>query len=312
MAVDTFRTQIAKNNRNSALLMIVFLVFFVFVGLVIGLAWGGGNMAFSWCVAGGAGVVAFLMMLFSYFGGSSAILGISRAKQITKAQDAQLFNVVEELCLAGGLPLPKIYLINDSAMNAFATGRNPDHASVAITTGLRERLSRDELQGVMAHELSHVRHFDIRYAMLMAVMVGVVVMLCDVFLRSMLWGGAGRSRRRSSSRDQSGAQIVLIVIALVLAVVAPILAKIIQLAMSRQREYLADAGSVALTRNPNGLASALAKLDGDQEVLEVANRATAPLYIVQPIKKFEARAKSVFATHPPVKDRIARLRKLGI
>ncbi len=312
MAVETFRTQIAKNKRNSALLMIVFLVFFVGLGLAIGYVWGGGNVAFSWGVAGVAAGIAFLMMLFSYFGGSSAILGISRAKQIVKADDPQLFNVVEELCLAGGLPLPKIYLINDTAMNAFATGRNPDHASVAITTGLRSRLSRDELQGVMAHELSHVRHFDIRYAMLMAVMVGVVVMLCDVFLRSMLWGGAGRSRRRSSSRDQSGGQAVLFLIALVLAIVAPILAKIIQLAMSRQREYLADAGSVALTRNPNGLASALARLDGDQEVLEVANRATAPLYIVQPIKKFEARAKSVFATHPPVKDRIARLRKLGI
>jgi heat shock protein HtpX len=196
-------------------------------------------------------------------------------------------------------------------MNAFATGRNPQHAAVAITTGLRGRLTRDELQGVMAHELSHVRHYDILYAMLVAVMVGVLVMLCDIFLRSMWYGGAGRSRSRRSSKDNGGAiMLVLMLVALLLAIIAPILAKIVQLAISRQREYLADAGAVELTRNPQGLADALAKLSADTEVLEVANRATAPLYIVHPIKKFEDRAKSIFDTHPPIKDRIARLLSL--
>ena len=215
------------------------------------------------------------------------------------------------LAHAGGLPLPRLYLIDDTAMNAFATGRDPAHASVAITTGLRAQLTRDQLQGVIAHELSHVRHYDIRYAMLVAVMVGVLVMLCDVFLRSM-WFGGGRSRSRSRDKGSNPLQIVLIVVAILLAIIAPILARIIQMSISRQREYLADAGAVELTRNPDGLAGALARLSGDQEVLEVANRATASLYIVHPIKKFEARASSMLSTHPPIKDRIARLASLTV
>ena len=312
MARETFHTLISKNKRNSFLLILGFTVFFVAVGLLIGQVWGGGDWTFSWVVAGIAAFVAGLLTLLSFFGGSSAILAMSRAKQIRKADDPQLFNVVEELSLAAGLPMPKVYLINDTAMNAFATGRDPGHAVVAITIGLRNKLKRDELQGVIAHELSHIRHYDILYAMLMAVMVGTLVMLCDVFLRS-LWFGAG-SRRRSSRRSKnSGAgQLILVVIVIVLAILAPILARVIQMAMSRQREYLADAGSVELTRNPSGLAGALAKLSGDQEVLEVANRATAPMYIVQPIKKFEERSRGLFDTHPPVGERIKRLQSLSI
>ncbi len=311
MAVETFHTMIARNRRNSFLQIGGFMLFFVGLGLLIGMVWGGGNAAFSIIVAAVAGAVAFVLTLASYFGGSSALLGMSGAKEIKHADDPQLFNVVEEMCIAGGMPLPKIYLINDTAMNAFATGRNPKHAAVAITLGLRQKLNRDELQGVMAHELSHVRNYDILYATLMAVMVGCVVMLCDVFLRSMWYGGASR-RRRSSREGEGAAQIVLIIVAVVLAIVAPILAKIIQMSLSRQREYLADAGSVELTRNPDGLMSALRKLGGDQEVLEVANRATASLYIVHPIKKFEERASSVFDTHPPLTDRIRRLKSLGV
>jgi len=308
MPVETFHTQIARNKRNSFLLIGCFMLIFIAVGLLIGYVWGG-DRTFAIAVALIAGAVAFVLALASYYGGSSALLGMSRAAEIKKENDPQLFNVVEELCLAGGIPIPRIYLINDTAMNAFATGRDPKHAAVAITTGLRSRLKRDELQGVMAHELSHVRHYDILYAMLMAVMVGVLVMLCDVFLRSMWWGG-GRRRRRSSRDKGGGAEAILVIIALVLAIIAPILARIIHMALSRQREYLADAGSVELTRNPEGLAAALAKLAGDNEVLEVANRATAPLYIVHPIKKFEARAKGIFNTHPPVPDRIKRLMSL--
>jgi len=310
MAVETFHDLIARNRRNSALLIVLFVLFFVGVGLLVGVVWGG-DWQFGAVVAGIAAVVAFLLTLLSYYGGSGALLGMSRARQIVKADDPQLFNVVEELCIAGGTPLPKIYLIDDTAMNAFATGRDPRHASVAITTGLRQRLSRDELQGVMAHELSHIRHRDILFATLMAVMVGVLVMLCDVFLRSLWWGG-GRRRRSRGSQGGGGLQIVLLVVALVLAIIAPILARIIHLAMSRQREYLADAGAVELTRNPRGLASALVKLGNDQEVLEVANRATAPLYIVHPIKKFEKRASSIFSTHPPIKDRVERLMSLTV
>ena len=309
MAVETFHDQISHNKRNSILLIGVFMLLFMGIGLLIGMVWGGGSSRFGIIVAVIAGTVAFALTLLSYYGGSGALLALSKAREIKREEDPQLFNVVEELTIAGGLPMPRIFVIDDTAMNAFATGRDPQHAVVAITKGLRTRLSRDELQGVMAHELSHVRHYDILYATLMAVMVGVLVILCDVFLRSM-WFGGGRRSSRSREKGGGGAQIVLLVIALVLAIIAPILAKIIQMSLSRQREYLADAGAVELTRNPHGLASALAKLSSDTEVLEVANRATAPLYIVHPIKKFEARAKSVFSTHPPIKDRIDRLMAL--
>jgi heat shock protein HtpX len=306
MAAETFHTLIARNRRNSLLLMALFLVFFVAVGLLIGHVWGGGDWRFGAAVSVGAGVLAFLLMMASYYGGSSVLLGISQAHEIQKSDDPQLYNVVEELCIAGGMPMPKVYIINDTAMNAFATGRDPAHAAVAITRGLREKLTRDELQGVIAHELSHVRFYDTLFATLIAVMVGLLVMLCDVFLRSLWWGGARRSRR---DRDDGGggAQAILLILAIVLAILAPILAKIIQMAISRQREYQADAGSVELTRNPEGLASALAKIGGDEEVLEVANRATAPLYIVHPIQKFEDRSGSIFDTHPPLRERIQRL-----
>ena len=311
MAVETFHTLIARNKRNSFLLIGIFLAFFIGFGLLIGMVWGAGDWRFAWVVAAAAAMLAFLLTLGSFYGGSSVLLSMSRAKEIRKADDPQLFNVVEELCLAGGAPMPRIYLIDDSAMNAFATGRNPAHSAVAITTGLRAKLTRDELQGVIAHELSHVRHYDILYATLVAVMVGTLVILSDVFLRSLWYGGGSRRRRSSRSEGGGAAQVILLVLGILLAILAPILARIIQMALSRQREYLADAGAVELTRNPEGLAGALAKLAGDQEVLEVANRATAPLYIVHPIKKFEARANSIFNTHPPVQDRIERLLSLG-
>jgi heat shock protein HtpX len=259
-------------------------------------------------VAAIAAVISFFLTLASYYGGGDMMLGLSHAQEIQKADDPQLFNVVEELSIAGGIPMPRVYVINEPAMNAFATGRDPKHAAVAITAGLRQKLTRDELQGVIGHELSHVRHYDILFATLVAVMVGSLVMLCDIFLRSLWWGGG---RRRGSSRDDGkgggGLQLILLVLALVLAIIAPILAKIIEMAISRQREYLADDGSVELTRNPRGLADALAKLSADDEPLQVANRATAPLYIVHPIKKFEDRSESIFDTHPPTSERIKRL-----
>lgn len=313
MAVETYHELIARNKRNSVLLVVLFLLFFVGMGLLIGNFWGGGDWRFTVFIAGAAAAIAFVITLGSYYGGSGTLLSLSSAHEITKEDDPQLFNVVEELTIAGGLPMPRIFLIDDTAMNAFSTGRDPRHAAVAITTGLRQKLTRDELQGVMGHELSHVRNYDIVFATLIAVMVGVLVMLADVFLRS-LWYGAGHGRRGNGDRDRGGGsgliQIVLLVLALVLAVLAPILSKIIQMALSRQREYLADAGSVELTRNPEGLVNALAKLAGDQEVLEVANRATAPLYIVHPIQRFEERSESIFDTHPPISDRIKRLMSL--
>ncbi|MFB3891155.1 MAG: zinc metalloprotease HtpX [Phycisphaerae bacterium] len=312
MSTETFYTLISRNKRNSWILIIVFTLFFIGLGLLIGAVWGGGQAAFSITVAVVAAVIAFIITLASYYGGPSLLLSMSRAREITHDDDPQLFNVVEELSIAGGMPMPRVFIIDEPAMNAFATGRNPQNAAVAITSGLRTRLKRDELQGVMAHELSHVRNYDILFSMLVAVMVGVIVMMCDVFLRSMWWGGGRRSRSREREGGGGGIQIIFMVVALVLAIIAPILAKVIEMALSRQREYMADAGSVELTRNPQGLIGALEKLAGDQEVLQVANRATAGLYFVHPIKRFEGGQSSMFDSHPAIQDRIARIQSLTV
>ena len=221
-------------------------------------------------------------------------------------------NVVREMAVAANVPMPRVYTIDDTAPNAFATGRDPQHSSIAVTTGLLQKLDREELQGVIGHEMSHVRNLDIRFTLLVAVLVGSIALLADFFLRFTFWGGmSGRGRSRDS-RDSGGGGLVVImmVVGLILAILAPIVARLVQLAVSRQREYLADASSVDLTRNPYGLERALAKISSDREVLEVANRATQHLYFVNPIKKWESRAAGLTATHPPIVDRINRLRAL--
>jgi heat shock protein HtpX len=218
-------------------------------------------------------------------------------------------NVVHELTLAANLPMPAVYIIDDTAPNAFATGRDPAHASVAITSGLLEKLDREELQGVIAHELSHVRNFDIRFSLVVGVMVGVIAILADFFLRFTFWGGLG-GRRSSRDSGGNGLAVIIFVVAIVLAILAPIISRFIQLAINRQREYLADASGVELSRNPYGLERALAKIGTDQEVLEVANRGTQHMYFTNPIKKFEARSSGLMDTHPPILDRINRLRQL--
>lgn len=322
MAID-FHRLIARNHRNSFLLAAGMILLLCGLGAALGYTYavlwvGGAPGALRGAVLIGVVIAATLAVISagsSYFFGASAVLAMSRARQIEKKDDPRLFNVVEEMSLAAGIPMPKVYLIEDTAPNAFATGRNPRHGVVAITTGLRDKLTRDELQGVMAHEMSHVGNCDILFAMLMATMVGVIVLLCDFLLRSFLWGGMGRrrSRGRAAGRGGGGAIVlVMVVVGLVLAVLAPLIAKFIQLAVSRQREYLADASAIELTRNPDGLIGALRKISSDKEVLEVANRATQHLYIVNPIKPFEKRAKSMFSTHPPIPDRIARLQQLKI
>jgi heat shock protein HtpX len=204
--------------------------------------------------------------------------------------------------------MPKVYIIEDSSPNAFATGRDPEHASVAVTRGLLEKLNRDELQGVVAHEMAHVGNFDIRYAMLVGILVGTVVLISDFFLRS-LWFGGGR-RRAGGGGGGGYIQLIMILLAILFAILAPLFARLLQLSISRQREYLADATAVKMTRNPKGLADALAKISGDKDVLEVANRATSHLYIINPVKGFEKRAKSMFSTHPPIDERIAILRAM--
>ncbi len=299
----TFRDRISVNRRNSVFLILAFLVFAIVLGYVIGYAWIGDPIGalFGLVLAFAVGTIGGLV---SYFAGDKMVLAASRAAEITHRDAPQLFNVVEEMSIAGGLPMPKVYIIQDTAPNAFATGRDPEHASVAVTSGLLEKLDRDELQGVMAHEMAHVGNYDIRYAMLVGILVGTTVLISDFFLRG-LWFGGGRSREGGGY-----VQIIMMVVAILLAILAPLFARLLQMSISRQREYLADATAVQLTRNPDGLADALQKISGDREVLEVANRATAHLYIVNPVKSFEKRAKGLFSTHPPIQERISLLRAM--
>lgn len=300
---------VRANQRNTWILIIVFLALLTALGLAIGAALGRGDWYSGLIGAGVAGTIAFFMVLFGFLGGDRAILGMSGARQIQHADNPRLFNVVEEMSISAGLPMPKVYVIDDSAPNAFATGRDPRHASVAITTGLLEKLRRDEVQGVMAHEMSHIRNYDIKFAMLMAILVGTMVLISDVFIRSMFYGSRGR--RRGGGKGGGIAQLIIVLVALVFAIIAPILAKIIQLAVSRQREYLADASAAELTRLPEGLADALAKIQADTEPLKVANRATQHLYIVNPIMKLKGRkGTSLWDTHPPIDERIRRLREM--
>jgi heat shock protein HtpX len=299
----TFRDRIAANKRNSLFLIAIFLAFVAVFGYVIGYAWIGDPVRALFGLVL-AFVVGTISGFVSYYAGGRIVLAASRAQEVTHDEAPQLFNVVEEMAIAGGLPMPKVYIIKDSAPNAFATGRDPEHASVAVTSGLLEKLNRDELQGVIAHEMSHVGNFDIRYAMLVGILVGTTVLISDFFLRS-LWFGGGRRREGGGQ-----AQIIMIIVAVVLAILAPIFARLLQLSISRQREYLADATAVKFTRNPKGLADALQKISGDREVLEAANRATAHLYIVNPIKRFEKRATGLFSTHPPIEERIQILRSM--
>jgi heat shock protein HtpX len=308
VAASSFYQQVAANRRNSILLAIVVTGVLAALGFSVGYALSGdpaGGVGAT-ALAAGAGLV---MSIGSYFAGDKLVLGVSGAVQVDEATAPQLMNVVREMSMAANLPMPKVHVINDSAPNAFATGRDPRHASIAITTGLLQKLDREELQGVISHELSHVRNLDIRFTLIVGVLVGAIVLLADFFLRSLFWGVGGR--RSSRDRDGGGLQALFMVLALVLAVIAPILARLIQLAVSRQREYLADVSAVELTRNPYGLQRALAKIATDREALEVANRATAHLYFTNPVKPWEERAKQFLSTHPPVVERINRLRQLS-
>ena len=301
----TFFREIDRNRRNSLILVAIVALLLAAMGGAIGYATG-----FGWPGVVVALVVATLMSIGSYFAGDSLVLASSGAHEVDPANPPEAYrqfvNVVTEMRLASGLPMPRLYVIPDSAPNAFATGRDPTHASVAATSGLLEKLDREELQGVMAHEMSHVGNLDIRFTLLVGVLVGSIALLSDWFLRFTFWGG-GRGRDNDRGGGGGGLAVILLVVALLLAIIAPIIGRAVQLAVSRSRESLADVSAVELTRNPLGLARALQRISADPEVLEVANRATQHLYIVNPIKAFEKRASGLWETHPPVGERIRNL-----
>jgi len=291
--------QIARNKRDSMILVVVIVLVLLTLGFAIGVAYFN-TYSGGLGLLGVFGIVAIVWSLIGYYGGSSIVLAASSARRIARDDAPMLWNVVEEMALAAGLPMPAVYIINDQAPNAFATGRDPAHASVAVTVGLLQLMNREELQGVLAHEMSHVRNFDIRFATLVGVLVGMIALVSDFFLRSQFFG-FGRSR----DNESGGAGAILFIVAIVLAILAPLAAWMVQLAISRHREYLADASAVELTRNPLGLAHALQKIAADPRPLQVATRATAHLYIANPLKgKKLKESAGLFDTHPPIQKRI--------
>jgi heat shock protein HtpX len=293
--------QIARNKRASWLLMAAVVAALLLLGFVIGLAITGrpyGGLGFL----GVFGVAAILWSIIGYYAGASMVLAVSGARQVTHEEAPQLWNVVEEMTVAAGIPMPAVYVIDDPAPNAFATGRDPEHAAVAVTTGLLQMMNREELQGVIAHEMSHVRNYDVRFATLVGILVGLIALISDFFLRSTFWGGFGRR----SSNDGGGAGGLFFLLAIALAILAPLFSWLVQMAISRRREYLADASGAELTRNPVGLAHALEKIAADPRPLRAANRATAHLYIANPLRKLRE-SEGLFDTHPPIQKRIAVL-----
>lgn len=305
---------IRANKRNSILLMALMAAVLGLLGFAIGLGiFGPQGGLFGLLIAAGVWLV---LMLVSLFSGDQILLASSKAVPVTHDDHPQLFNVVEEMKIAAGLPaMPKVFLIADPAPNAFATGRKPETASVAVTAGLLGRLNRDELQGVIAHEMSHILHRDILFVTLAGIMLGSIVLLSQVFLRGMFYRSMmGGSRRRYSGGSQGGgqAQLVLLIVAILAAILAPILAYLLYFALSRRREYLADAGAARLTRYPEGLASALEKIANDPSPqLATANKVTAPMYIANPLKQKKQRKLSdLTSTHPPISERVRILRNM--
>lgn len=306
--MSTLYNQSDLNKRKTWLLLSVFFVFIIIVGYVFGVIMESHVIIYF---AVGLSVISSFV---SYWWSDKIVLAMSDAKLVKFNDNKELYRVVENLCITAGLPVPKIYIINDTAPNAFATGRDPEHAVVAVTAGLLQKLDRSELEGVIAHELSHIGNRDILLATVVTVLVGVVVLLADWFRRWTFFGGA---RRRNNGKGGQ-LQIVIIIVAIILFILAPIFAYMMQFAISRKREFSADADGALLTRYPEGLARALEKISADTESLEVANRATAHLYISSPFEGKQDRRdkksffKKAFMTHPPVSERVAALRGMEV
>jgi heat shock protein HtpX len=301
--------QIRRNRRASWLLAGLVVALLAMLGFAIGYATVGGTQG-GIGLLGVFGIAAIVWSIVGYYSGDKMVLAVSGARRVTHAEEPQLFNVVEEMTIAGGLPqVPAVYVLDEDSPNALATGRDPQHASVAVTRGLLDRLDREQLQGVIAHEMAHIRNYDIRFETLVGILVGMIALIADFFLRWSFWGGMG-GRRRGGDSGGDQASAIFAVVALVLAILAPLAAYAVQFAVSRRREYLADASAVELTRNPLGLARALHEIASDPKPLRHANRATAHLYIENPMKKTKE-VTGVFDTHPPVRQRIAVLLEMA-
>lgn len=293
----------AVNKRKTWFLMTGFFIFIILVGYVFAQAMDEPG------ILPAAVIFSIILSFVSYWYSDKIVLSMSNAKEVDKDNGRELYRLVENLCITAGLPLPKIYIIEDSAPNAFATGRDPQHAAIAVTSGILGKLEKTELEGVIAHELSHIGNRDILISTIATVLVGIVVLLADWFRRWSFFGG----RRRSSNNDNNQLGMIMMILAIVFAILAPLFAQLLQLAVSRKREFAADADAALLTRYPEGLARALEKISADREPLEVANRATAHMYIVSPFKGKEGKTEvswfaKMFMTHPPVAERIAKLR----
>jgi heat shock protein HtpX len=298
---------IKANQRKSVFLFVIMGIILIALGFIIGLGIdpnGNGAGAITGIII--ALVIWFIMSIVAVTAGSSIMLAASNAKEVTPDVHPQLFNVVEEMRIAAGMPkMPKVYIINTDAPNAFATGMSPDKAAVAVTAGLLAKLNRDELQGVIAHEMSHVVNRDVRFMTIAGVMLGSIVIISEIFLRSMIFGRVGGGGKKD------GGQVIILVIALVFAILAPILAQLLYFSISRKREYLADASAVRLTRYPEGLASALEKISGSTVDMPMANKVTAPMYICNPLKKKGMKMSDLSSTHPPISERIRILREMA-
>jgi len=297
-------TQVDSNKRKSLGFMLIFVL------VVIGLGFLFSYVYDSYSILIIAVIIAIVQSLISYYSGDKIVLSMSGASEIKKSDNPELWNIVENLAITAGLPMPKVYIIEDHVPNAFATGRDPEHASIAVTTGLMQHLSKNELQGVVAHEMSHVGNYDIRLMMIVAILVSVIALISDIFIRSR-WFGFGRSRDDSRGGDQI--QGIMMIVALVAAILAPFIAMIIQLAISRKREFLADASGALLTRYPEGLASALEKISTYSEPMQKVSSATEHLFIANPLgdgKKGNKQSyfSKLFSTHPPIEERIKALR----
>jgi heat shock protein HtpX len=294
----TLPEQIAANKRASYLFAFLLILLLAALGTVIV----GATAPRSWYLGTiGATLLGGIVSLIALTKGPDIVLSISHAREANEVEDRMLHNVAEEMSIAGGIPKPRIYIIDDSAPNAFATGNDPRNGVVVFTTGILDKLNRDELQGVMAHEMAHIRNYDIRFMTAIALIAGLIPLLADFFLRMMWWGGG----RRSRDKDEGGLQAIFMVVGIVLAILAPIFSVLLQLAVSRQREFLADATAAEMTRYPEGLASALQKIAADPEPLEAANRATQHMYIINPLRA--QGTTSIFSTHPSTEDRVRRL-----